>query len=842
MKKIFVFLLVLCSTITTYAQNDTTKYTNVFGYGNNFNRIKAKLAIVFPSDTTANKLPGCIAVLNDTAYVKTATAWVKVSSPDLSGYVTIATDQTITGVKTFNPTLTPTGKLARSALIAGILTASADTDTLVGLDVMPVFDTAGRFGVKRYWVRIGGTYDNVSPVLLKLKNNGVGSNTGAAIEFPWRQRIEATFGRNGFIFYNKDTVSYFEADAAGITWNGSTALTVNGNNSELTITVPTGTSSKIFYRTGGYHSFVNYNSGTAAFEESVRINSTQLTAYKLAGYNSNMGSSYTVRSFTDKNYVDSADALRLPITDTAAMLSAYPLINGTRATGTWNISVTGNAATATTATNATNVDVLNASSGVAGVALTGSLATGNQRIYYNGSLTYNVASGILNTPSISTTSILVDSINIRTSTYVTLGEGIRLSSNKFLYQRTNSQANFFVLGRDANTDSLYVGALTGGTILSGSKITFKTFGSTGGIISLPQNTSGVVALASDLSGYLPLTGGTLTGALSGTSGTFTGDFSASTSSGSVIIGTGAANTLGTGGTIKLLNVHGGSGNGVLALSSSGTANTDVMGQIGFGSTGLSSSEKRTALIYSTKTDASTTTATGDLRLGTFNAGSYSDKIIITASGRVLFGTTTDDGSSIGQFNGNVLVNGASDPTLKVGSGAASQNAYIQLNAGTGANAYINSIGSGNLILGANGAASNHLSIASTGAATFSSTLGINGVADNVKGTTYTPTFSNQSNIDAITLRDANYIRVGNIVYVSALIDVDPTVAGSVSFEMTLPVSSNLTTYTLHGLGSTSNFKSGVVYANATTDNALCNIDPSTTILTGIYVQFSYTVQ
>ena len=70
--------------------------------------------------------------------------------------------------------------------------------------------------------------------------------------------------------------------------------------------------------------------------------------------------------------------------------------------------------------------------------------------------------------------------------------------------------------------------------------------------------------------------------------------------------------------------------------------------------------------------------------------------------------------------GAATFRGTGDDIVQIGVGTASQNAYLQLNAGSAANAYINSIGSGSLILGANGAASNHLAIASTGAATFSS--------------------------------------------------------------------------------------------------------------------------
>jgi hypothetical protein len=72
--------------------------------------------------------------------------------------------------------------------------------------------------------------------------------------------------------------------------------------------------------------------------------------------------------------------------------------------------------------------------------------------------------------------------------------------------------------------------------------------------------------------------------------------------------------------------------------------------------------------------------------------------------------------------GAATFSGTGDDIVIIGKATASQNAYLQLNAGSAANAYINSIGSGNLILGANGAASNHLSISSTGAATFASSI------------------------------------------------------------------------------------------------------------------------
>lgn len=59
--------------------------------------------------------------------------------------------------------------------------------------------------------------------------------------------------------------------------------------------------------------------------------SAEFTAHGFAGYNTNRSSSYTGRSWTDKGYVDSADALRVKYSDTASMLTNYVQKFGTLA-------------------------------------------------------------------------------------------------------------------------------------------------------------------------------------------------------------------------------------------------------------------------------------------------------------------------------------------------------------------------------------------------------------------------------------------------------------------------------------------------------------------------------
>jgi hypothetical protein len=79
MKRLLIVLNLLAITFGAIAQNDTTRYTMVNGYGFTYNRLKAKAALVMPTDTVQNKLPGSVVVLNDTLYVRRANRWEAVS-------------------------------------------------------------------------------------------------------------------------------------------------------------------------------------------------------------------------------------------------------------------------------------------------------------------------------------------------------------------------------------------------------------------------------------------------------------------------------------------------------------------------------------------------------------------------------------------------------------------------------------------------------------------------------------------------------------------------------------------------------------------------------------------
>lgn len=57
---------------------------------------------------------------------------------------------------------------------------------------------------------------------------------------------------------------------------------------------------------------------------------------------------------------------------------------------------------------------------------------------------------------------------------------------------------------------------------------------------------------------------------------------------------------------------------------------------------------------------------------------------------------------------------------------------------------------------------------------------------------YTPTVTDNTNVDsAVTVTQAQYLRVGSVVTVSGRFTADPTLAASTTFQVTLPVTSNL---------------------------------------------------
>jgi len=137
-----------------------------------------------------------------------------------------------------------------------------------------------------------------------------------------------------------------------------------------------------------------------------------------------------------------------------------------------------------------------------------------------------------------------------------------------------------------------------------------------------------------------------------------------------------------------------------------------------------------------------------------------------------------------------------------------------------------------------------LTIASTGAATFSSTLGINGVSDSVKGGTYTPTASNTGNLTSVAPQVCQFIRVGNIVNVSGVINIQPTIAGGVFFDISLPVfGGNFTNFTQTGGNGVTNviYDSYTINSSAGSTRVSFNGNSTYPAAHSLYFTFQYII-
>ena len=222
------------------------------------------------------------------------------------------------------------------------------------------------------------------------------------------------------------------------------------------------------------------------------------------------------------------------------------------------------------------------------------------------------------------------------------------------------------------------------------------------------------------------------------------------------------------------------------------------------------------------------TSSGNVGIGTTSPNGQ----LVVATGPLLVGTNTTDGSSIGQFNGNVLATG-------------SAGAYPR---------YISTIGAKSWEIGYRSGTTNYeiredgttqFAIANGGAATFSSTLGINGVSDNVKGGTYTPTATAITNVTSSSTFNSQYTRLGNIVTVYGIISVTATSSGATTIDISLPVASNLTGgQDFNGIatGDITLTANPTIQSNTTDDRAIIQFAVPSSGTQTIRYSFSYEVK
>jgi hypothetical protein len=287
--------------------------------------------------------------------------------------------------------------------------------------------------------------------------------------------------------------------------------------------------------------------------------------------------------------------------------------------------------------------------------------------------------------------------------------------------------------------------------------------------------------------------------------------------------------------------------GTTALTNSIIYDTGT--NVGIGTTtpsGKLSISSTTCLVDITSTTSTTFTALelknggGSFYIGQDNSGggffggsAYAGSIYTSGAIPIIFFTNGTEKQRI-TSGGNILINTTTDAGYKLdvnGTGRFSSNVnggYIGItvkNNSSGTNAsqisiqtltqdwFLNTRTDNNFSIYNNTAGITPLLITTSGAATFSSTLGINGVSDNIKSGTYTPTLTNIVNVSSSTAYQCQYMRVANVVTVSGVVDIDATNPASLTqLNMSLPITSNFPETAAIYCGGTGNGATGAVTA------------------------------
>ena len=168
--------------------------------------------------------------------------------------------------------------------------------------------------------------------------------------------LVVTIDRNGQMWYRSPLAWRKVTHSSGsdfVPYTGAVASVNLGNNG---LTAKRITSDSLIPRTGTGMDLYAHNGQLVA--RYGNDGGAQWTNYGFAGYDANRSASYTARSFTDKNYVDSSAALRIRYTDTAAMLSPFVQYSDTASMLS---------PYRRTSTKITNIDLVNST--ISGVAL-----------------------------------------------------------------------------------------------------------------------------------------------------------------------------------------------------------------------------------------------------------------------------------------------------------------------------------------------------------------------------------------------------------------------------------------------------------------------------------------
>jgi hypothetical protein len=396
-------------------------------------------------------------------------------SPDLSGYVTLNTAQTITAAKTFS---TSGGD---NTLVINHLNGSG-----IGLSI-----TKGGNGEGLYVNKTSGS-GNAATIIGTLNATKLVTNGGISSQF---LKADGSVDSSAYI-----TLTSLSA-GTGISYNNTTGVITN-SAPDQTVSLTAGAGISI---SGTYPSFTIASTITQYTDALARAALSFVAGS--GAYNSTTG---VITIPTNNNQITNGSNFI-----TLTSLSAGAGISYNNTTGAISSTITqytdalARAAISLTTTGTSGAATYNSTTGVLNIPnyapdLSGYVPT-SRTITINGTSfdlsanrTYSVGTVTSVGLSSSTSGVTIGSTPITTSGTITLAIATASGSQQGLLSST-----------DWTTFNNKQNALngTGFVKISGTTISY-------------DNSS--YALASSLSGYLPLSGGTLTGALTGTSASFTG--------------------------------------------------------------------------------------------------------------------------------------------------------------------------------------------------------------------------------------------------------------------------------------------------------------------------------
>lgn len=651
---------------------------------------------------------------------------------------------------------------------------------------------------------------------------GVSVGTRDSSAYAANDSLVVVINRQGRMMY-RSTDGYWKilSNAAAADYVPYTGAVDNVNLGTYRLTARSLKTDSIYANgSGGLHLVSNSGTQVALLGAGGGSNAT---FYGFSGYDANRAGSYTARSFTDKNYVDSADGLRVRYADTAAMLADYVDL-----TSTQTISGT---KTFTSPLYLSSDLLFNTAS--------------NNKIEWVGEdgLIYTYGGSYLTLGSSGNASNLIfDRAAARwglgtaspTTTFDVNGtvRATALRQSSLASSLVKADVNGILTAASSGSDYTLLNG-TGFVRMSGTTPSYVT-GTSSQFLKADGSLDGTsYATAASLSGYLPLSGGTLTGDLTISKASVPSLFLTNTSAINyrILAKDDGLFTIQRTGIADLFTMNS-SGNVILSGALSGTSLSMSGGGSFGGNVGIRTTSPLTTLTIGT-TDATaeissggsnahltlkTVGASGAIRF--FTIGGGTGTLATTESGRfatdgaLLINTTTTDGTNKLIVNGGVK-GGAftatdSDARIKGGDAAGrlivgnSTTETYQVFYGsshpTVPNVY-------SLVVNS----AERLAITAAGAASFSSSVTANGYrfAYAAKSSNYTLTdnddYINVTSSCTITLPTA-VGRAGKRYVIKCIGSVTATIASTSSETIDGNAAS---TYTFGG----PNFNIMIVYSN-----------------------------